>query len=590
MLRQVPGYAYARRLSVLKGRNYTTSSIDTQDSCLNLQNSLSRLIEISNILQSSKRLKYTTNECYNHYQKVHANLVEDILQNKEESRQLFEFLTQNYSKSKLVSALVLDLLCDLLCQNKTEACSEYIGRMTLLGLDNQKGQNQGHILSPNSAPLDSISFRLGSTLIFQAVLSGDPILAALIAFRMHEKGIHIAPSDVDMLVSNLSVESPQKQTYNSYIIIRLLEVFGESSITAETLGRAVAAMIPTNDAPYFANVMYDRMDTANPEYINVTRKLIRANIDSGNYVRATRLWKYASKAEPRFAAANVGLFRDLLESISNQKQVVSELLENHFPADLEAHTEIIHFLIKFYGRSGEKAKFDLITRQLKPPLLRQALSLLFALFLAQNNEKGAARLLKAIFGTKNGLTCDDFEAIITKLLLLHNVQQAMKMCAENNVEVSKLGYVGVLEFLLLHDHITEAADMAPEDYALKREQFYQELLVRLSPLEKGDVAQKKFTSVILAHLSHRVNTGSCRKLYICGAYSRADFNFGSHKMPDDFNKLVHIDLSNRLGCVLEVLRRALWEKDADNINWCVEEMKILGTPIIDIVEFKKMET
>lgn len=602
MLRQVSRSATARRISAWRYRLSSSSPIKEEIFRLDPQNAQGRLSTISTILHSPKRLKYTTNECYNHYKGTNANLIEDIVQNKHEGQTVANLIAQTYPKSKLVSALVLDLLCELLCQYKQESCAEYMEVMsqsvwiTQRSIQEVKSDFNGDSTGNSRGTFTSVEqtreelSRLGSILLFQAVQSGDPLLAALLSLRMNDAGITIAASDVDLIISNLSVESPQKRSYNTFTIIKLLQTFGESSVTLETLGRAVLTMISADDSPYFANVMYDKMDPRNPEYINISRKLIAANLASGNYIRAIRLWKHAFEVDFRFAAANVGLFRDLVESVSTQKQTVLLLIENHFGANLEAHPEIIHTLIKFYGQSGERSKFDHLTRQLKPPLLRQALSLLFALFLAQNNENGAARLLKAIFGTKNGLHCDDFEAIITKLLLLHNIEQAMKMCADNTVNVAKFGYVRVLDFFLLHEHVSESADIQPEDYSRRRNEFFRELVVRLGPLDKDDVGLKKLTGVVFDHLSRRVNTGSCRKLYTCIAYpGNSEFDFSSRKMPWEFNDLVHIDISNRLECVLKILRRAVWEKDENNVNWCVEEMKTLGVPMKDIREYVDMK-
>lgn len=584
MLCQVSRAATTRRISVWRFRRYYSSAIKPELPPSSPESPHSRLYTISTLLHSPKRLKYTTNECYSHYKGTNANLIEDLVKNKAEGESVANFVAQTYLKSKLVSALVLDLLCGLLCLNKTEICGEYLQDMSRLGLLTKR-ESEG-----NDAPVPDLEsneiFRLASILIFQAVQSGDPLLAALLVFRMNDAGIKIAASDVDMVISNLSVESPQKQTYNIYTVIRLIETFGEASVTPETFGKALLAMVPTAEAPYFANVMYDKMDTANPEYINMSRKLIAANAATGNYIRAIEIWKRVCGLDGLFAAANVGLFHKLVESVSDQKKMVVLLVENHFGEELESHPEMIHFLIKFYGQSGQRAKFDRLTRQLKPPLLRQALSLLFALFLAQNNENGAARLLKAIFNTTNGLHYVDFEAIVKKLLLLYNIQQAMGMCTDTSVSVSKLGYVRVLEFLLLHEKIGDAADMQPKEYRRKRDEFLRELVTRFGLLEKEDVALQKLTSVVFAHLSHKVNTGSCRKLYTCVAYpGNGEFDFSSRRMPQELNNLVHIDSRNRLGCVLEILRRAKWEKDADHINWCVTEMKTLGVPVIDIGKY-----
>lgn len=591
MFRLAAKVGLRRRISLLKTRRYLSSADAMLDPSQETQSSELRLSTAFDLLHTPKRLKYTTNECYNHYRRANANLIEDLIQNREKSRAVVSLLAQTYSKSKLVSALVLDELCSLLCQRKNDVFVAFVSEMASLGLLSQNVSTQWAALQLTpSKTLD-----LGSILISQALDTGEPLLAVLLVLRLHSSGLELDNSALNLLVANLAVHSPMFQAYNSYATMKLIDTFGQSRITYDTLLCSIESMIPVGGVPYFANVLYDRIEPkfSDQKFLLLTGKVISANLASGNYVRATRLWKDVMLAQNvagdiLFAKTHSGLFRRMMEFLAGDKKTAAlDLVKNYFPRELDSQPETITFLIKFYSQCGEKSLLEQLIRNLEPPLQRQTLSALLALFLTQDNEKGAERLLKAIFATPSGLNCDDFDAIVAKLLKLQKVQQALDMCKKNHVRVAKYGYARLLDFFLLHDHISGDTDILTEDLKPKGRMLFSEIVLRLPALENGDPAHKRITNVLFAHLSRKVNAGSCRKLYTCTAYkeTRRPFNFASHGLPNEFNQLVYMDHSNRLGCVLIILKRAVWENDKDNIAWCVEEMRALGVPGKDIKEY-----
>lgn len=371
-----------------------------------------------------------------------------------------------------------------------------------------------------------------NTLVFHAVYTGDPLMASLLVLRFRKRGVLVSLQVLQLVVLALCVDLPN-WGYNTYAMRVLLQ----QEVSPEIKERAVRFMLQTELVPLEANELFVELKEPSEELVEA---VMRANLERGNYHFVL---------ERGVPAPLIPLFT----TVADPKSIRTVLSEAEDSTDLNA-------LLDFYGHGPglDKTKFGIFTKKLTPPLLRDTLSVLFSSLLHQSNEIGAEKILQTIFGTFNGLNSRDFESIVVKLLSQGKLKQSMEMCTNGNVQVAKLGYVRVVEYLLTHK------DDSKED-------FFHEVVRRFHQLEPSDEAKRRLTLVIIKHLSDHASNGAARRLYIKGRIF-----FPSFGMPKSFNRLILLDSRNRLACVAILFKKAVIDGDADIEAWCREHMLQLG--------------
>lgn len=545
-----------------------------------------RLDRVAELLSTPKRLKYTSMDCFNLYQDGNSNLVGDMLQCPQ--HQTNTTIMTYFRKSKLVAAFVLDQLCTVVIEGKHEVAISFLKWLDGNGFLGRKAkQALGAIEVTNGKP-DEISTRLASALILENLRMGEPLVAALCALKMHESNISIDTEALTSIIASLSVHTPHRLTYHSYTIVKLFETFKTTSFPLQVQIEAISSMLGGHVVPYFANTCYDQL-VDSEGFVHyalrqLTRKVIEANLECENLQRCASLWKHAYLANAEFAHENLDLFARLIDLLAlDSKETALQLAESCFPADLQKDPRVIDSFLSLYGQSsGQVSKFEVLTHELKPPLLRKTLSVLFASFLHQNNEKAAERILQVIFRTKNGLSAHDFQHIVQKLLRQQKIQQSVTMCKNSDVSVSKGGYVKTIEFFLSHSatSLRTNCDVEPSHYDKLKQDFLVHAARKLKILEPADPALMDLTVSIFKYLSHHIDNKASRKLYIVHSSSdgleKPFFAFQSYKLPAQFNDLMYISKGNRLKCLVIILNQAVGEKDQATINWSISEMIAMG--------------
>lgn len=582
-LSRISNSAFPRCISTIPAQSHTSSAS-------------ARLDQVSKLLDTPKRLKYTSMDCLKLYEQERASLVRDLLEFPDHKS--LTIIMNNFRKSKLLAAFVLDQLCSVILDRDIE---EAIKFFKLLGSGEllEKGtiQNISHLEESTLESLEIISI-LGAFLITENLRMGEPLVAALCVLKFHKQEITVDSKSLISIISSLSVHAPQRLLYHSYTIVKLLEVFKDTEIPLQVKVDAISSMIGGPVVPYFANSTYDQLVSVekfqNYSVRQLTKQLIEANLECGNLRRCVHLWSRANLAHSEFAPENLGLFARLIDQLASEnRNLALGLVKSHFPADLQKNPAVIDSLLSLYGQSKDHIrKFEQLTHELKPPLLRKTLSLLLSSFLFQNNEKAAERILQVIFRTKNGLSAADFQHIVQKLLRQQKIQQSVTMCNNTDISISKGAYVKTVDFFLSHTTQTlrPICDIQPEQFDKLKSEFLTQARRKLKILNADDPALLDLTTSIFKYLSHHRNNKASRKLYIVHSshdgHLQPFFPFQLHSLPD-LNDLMYIAKGNRLTCLIIILNQAVSEKDRTTVQWAMAEMAAMGLSDHEIEELRK---
>lgn len=555
-----------------------------------------RLDQVLEFLDTPKRLKYTSMDCLKLYEQENSSLVRDLLEFPDHKS--LTIITNNFRKSKLLATFVLDQLCSVILERDTEEAIKFF-KLLENGKLLEKGTIQ-NIYDLEKSTLDFLEIvsRLGALLITEKLRMGEPLVAALCALKLHKNEILVDSKSLISIISSLSVHAPQRLLYHSYTIVKLFKVFKEKDIPLQVKVDAISSMIGGPVVPYFANSTYDQIVSVekfqNYSVRQLTKQLIEANLECGNLRRCVHLWSQANLANSEFAPENLGLFARLIDQLASEnRNLALDLVKYHFPADLQKDPAVIDSFLSLYGQSKDHIRnFEELTHELKPPLLRKTLSLLFSSFLFQNNEKAAERILQVIFRTKNGLSAEDFQHIVQTLLRQQKIQQSVTMCNNTDISISKGAYVKTVDFFLSHTTQTlrPICDIKPEQFDKLKSEFLVQARRKLQILNAEDPALLDLTTSIFKYLSHHRNNKASRKLYIVHSshdgHLQPFFPFQSHSLPD-FNDLMYIAKGNRLTCLIIILNQAVSEKDRTTVQWAMDEMAAMGLSNQDIEELRK---
>ena len=439
-------------------------------------------------------------------------------------------------------------------------------------------------------------------LIRISISSGEPLVGALFSIHSQDSSIEIKTDTLERVILGLSISDSLMDNYHSFAIFKVLSIH-KRDYRPEVITKAIKNMC-SGRTPYFANLLHDIWMCKNsgritPEMLEITRKaLIAANIAHGNYYRAADLWKSTCACNPAFGKKNIYLFRAIVEKMTD-KNLVGDLLLNHFPESLYTHPDFVDFTLSFFGQNDTyRSQFDFVTRSLKPPLKRNMLSLLFASFISQNREEAAEKILQVIFKTKNGINTEDFLIIINKLLAKNLIRQCVEMCLMNDFRVSYKGAMKVMEYFLLNK-ISPASTNTDES---EHRHYYELRVDFLSKFTKNLYRRKNelsvyrlLTTTLIRHFSAHIGNRPARKLYLSLSYtisrsSSDHVNLLSYDIPSELGKFLLIDNENRILCLEIILRQAQKENDDIILDWCASELHNAGVPVADIKRFFMHDT
>lgn len=526
-------------------------------------------------------------DCFKVYDAEKFTLVDDLLAVCDHQTQKIIFA--NFKTSKLMAAFVLDQICILIFNGREDQAIKFLILMDKEGIIDKNNSRTLQDLDKDALSSQQIHAHLASILVRENLRTGEPLVAALCALKLFQHNAIIDQATLAAVLRSLSVNTPNRKTYHSYAICKLLETFKHHEVDIHVKVTAIQSMLGGPVVPYFANICYDELVAQNgqidqPPFTALTAQLIEANLDNGNILRCSQLWKQTYARNPAFDQKYISLFSKIIDKLAGHDQEKAvELADKHFPQELHKEPQVINSLLALYGQSATSvSKFENLTHELKSPLLRTTLSLLFAAFLYQSNEVAAERILQAIFRTKNGLTSGDFKTIVTRLLRLQKIQQSVTMCENTDINVAKEGYVKTIEFFLTHPQLSlrSTCDTSPDQLEKLRKDFFKLAVRKFQILQRNDPALTDLTVAIFKYLSGHASNRASRKLYIVflSAYVslKPFFAFQSFQMPKEFNDLVYIDKNNRLTCLTVILNQAITEKDRTTIKWALKEMVAMG--------------
>lgn len=519
---------------------------------------------------------------HEYYRRQNALFVADLTSDTRSAYELSGLLKKGFRNSKAIRAMFYQGLLDLILQKKYGEFCYVIRRMYSDGLVSEYCIDQMPSIEKDDPSLKSLDDKIPSVFIEEVCkTSGEPLLAASFALQLSEKESTVKLPTILQLIHTLASTIHLEPSFIAYTIMKLINLHGHEKIPIESLSEAVLLMTSEQHVPFHANYLYDLIFTKlsqHESFTDVTFKLIKANLLQGHLYRAQDLWSRLLASSQDIPEHGLILLKETLLKVHEEDQKKAVELLRAVPQQLQSQAIIIDTAITILGTSEDgKDDFARLSGMLKAPLSRTSLSSLLKSFLYQNNESASEKVLQAIFRTPSGLNSNDFEAIIETLLQREKLKESVGMCSKNKIQVSKLGYVRIL------DHLLNFSDM-------KLNQAYFKLFCRqIQKLPKNDVASYRLTSTLIRFFSTRVRINTSKSLYLKFAYRNTSnekpfFDFQKHGLPNKLNELILIDDHNRLSCLNKIFSQAVKEKDTANIYWCLSEFKSLGLSSSDIMK------
>lgn len=517
-------------------------------------------------------------KCHAFYKSKNELFLGDIMLYPAINNDILSLLLWGFPKSKAVRAMMYHELFELLKRGKIEDFVSTLQKMDAAKLISSGTKRRLSVYKKQESSLSELC----SIFVSEVCLSsGEPLMAASFAIQLLEMGTSLDRPSLELLILNLTLGSLLEPSFTAYTITKLIDLHGVDNVSFNVLLDALLCMLHEPHIPFYANYIYDNIKDkllSHERYSEIALQVLRANMDKGNLCRATDIWKELQNYSPATMSNEAALLNSLLERLVDEDLGWAAEFSEDIPHDLQRHPKVIDTLLLVYGKSPDKqAEFAELSKCLEAPLSRRSLSSLFSSFLHQNNEEASDKLLKAIFKTPSGLSLHDFGALIEKLLRQNKVQQSVEMCFKNDVSVSKIGYIHVLEHYLY----------LPEAHG-DREIFLKTFCRQFKKLSTLDPAYYLFTSKIFGYFTTKINNSLSRTLFIFKGLTALNkkesrFDFEKVLLPNQFNDFIVIDNHNRISCINAIYRQAIKQQDQVNIEWCLKELRSLGVPMSDIL-------
>lgn len=543
---------------------------------------LSRLSTTHSFFKRGIPLHEATNECYEYYKKANKILLLDILQYIRINQQLLNFLIDCYPKSRSVRSLLLVNINQIILNGNDQVTMAIVWLFKKHNLLSPVVMDRVNTLSKTYQTLTSYEFKtaIGNIFIAQAATAGEPLLAASFALTLKDEGV--LTTELPLLLRTLCIANNQKFAYNSYTILKLIEVFG---VEFNEVNLIIDHMIQEKESAYFANITLAKLSKfySHPEFLEIATKVMEKNIECGSLHKALKLWKkYVPVNKVDFVyTKHPALFKKMIiASMELEEQAILSEFIDSLPELILAKPDLIDQSLKYFGNIKQStSQFELLVKQLQPPLNRLSLSVLFESFLMQNNEVAADRFLQTILNSKNGITYKDFNAIINKLLRQGKLDSCISMIKQSDVQISKKAYVSVLKYVLFHHVSTD----------LKTD-FINNLISLFKKLSPSDQALQELTRVLMVYLLNTINNRLSRRLYetfssqsVYDRVSKQTFSFKRFYIPDGMNSLIRVDGANRLPCLKIIGKRAVVDEDSELLQWTINEMRTVGGTLDEIL-------
>lgn len=537
-----------------------------------------RLSDIYKLFRNEKLFKKSSLKCYNIYKHQDLLLLKDVLSYPHINQDILSFLFLGFRQSKSMKALIYQNLFDLLLMRDFAVFFDTIQRMSSERLVSQKFVKSIQSVITSFMNKDDVFKQAAEQFIIEVGSAGEPFIAASFAVQLLEGKVFLDSNVMERLVLTLA-DLTSEPSFMAYTIHKLIKLYGHKNISTATKLGAINGMLKEPYIPFYANHLYDTIKPlmqGEKRLAPVLVNLISANTEKGHLCRTIDLWKDLRVSFPEVVATESSLIEKIsLRMAEEDVERAAAFLET-VPEEAKCNSGLLETSISIVGRCQNRYdEFTNLSKHLTAPLSRKALSSLFVSFLHQNNENASDKMLKAIFKTPTGLNSNDFDAIIRKLLRRGKLEKSLEMCYNTDVHISKLGYLRVLDHLLLQGDVNHNG-------------FCDHFCRQFKKLSNTDIALHTFTTTMFRHFSKRIKNSVSRTLYISKAYKdafhkEAGFNFRRLDLPTKFNDLILIDDQNRIACLNIIYKQAISEQDQVNIKWCLDELKSLGVSLGDII-------
>lgn len=549
--------------SISIGKNIDDTSIDLEI--------FQRLSKVYKLLATKSKFKYTAYKCTQVYEATNGYFFEDLLKYPRINNDMIKFLMHNYPNSSSIRILVLNDIKKFLLKGKIPLALEAFAKL-------QEGKQLHENLRSNT--IDGLS----NFLISQATLSGEAMLAASYAIEFHNASIDIYPETLKKLFRSLAVDSEVDYLYQCFTIVRLIDIFGMDffeSDHVDLIGNYVSK------SWIFSKIIYSKfqisgllLQLSQRSYQSYRHKLIKLSLDNLNNTKALQIWNETNIFP--ISSLDIPTLKMLLKA--NQEKT-EEIIQG-LPPHIVQSSDVIDTLLLYYGTTPNlTAKFDNLVKLLRPPIQRLTLSLLFQSFLFQNKEQAAESVLQSIFKTKNGISKEEFNAIIVKLLNQGKIDQCLGMVKTADINVSKLAFINIFGKLLELNKMNNS--------------FLQDLYRNFSKLAKeSDNSFSLLSKMLINHFSQNINNRLAKKTYITiiNASTKPEFESAHSKtlkleqfdIPNTFRRILLItNLPIQIEIVQSILLQAMKERDNNTLRWGIDELRYLGLELEQILKHLK---
>lgn len=561
-----------------------------------------RLSKVYQILSGrTRRFRYAANECRDIYIQNNASLLDDLLQYPRINKDMITFLFFNYTFSNSIKALILDDLNRLLMVGKFEVVLKSFEKMIESGIVSTLVESDFMHISAHSGRATETELRntIADLIVNQAVSSGEHLLASSFALRFKASNIPLNNQTIRLLLRSLAIDTTTNHIYNSYTIIKILNEFSTNDIKLPDMCDLLLYLAEGKQQPFFANILYDRilqssfldkqLEEGLKKFDEAAIKLMQKNIEHGDVTRAGKLWGSIKNKEITSAKNTVALSKLIEKLIETNEDAAENIVCENLSTELHNNPDLQDCILRFFGTHPKYAEmFEKLMKQLKPPLRRLTLSLLFEAFLLQNNESGAEKILLFIFKSKNGINFLDFDSIIKKLIRQQKLTQCIDMLRSTDIEISKTGHISVFKYLIRTSNSKE------------KKKFLEDLVSRFQKLDNNDECFNLLTIAFFAYVSENINNRVSRSLFTQISRnshenisilrdSGDELNLEQYSFPKGFLQLLSLERSARLECLSIISDHAIQDYDVNTLKWCIDELRFSGVLLEDILKsiFKK---
>lgn len=554
-----------------------------------------RLSSVYNLLMKSSPFKDTIYKCHSVYRDTGGILLQDLLKFPRINKELIKLLFGNYTFSSSIRALVLNDLCQLVIDGKNDTVLEILGQMktyshNILSAAVLKDLESAQVHESSTVSMLEL---LANIIITQATMSGETLLGAAYLIRLDQAKIKIDDETLRLVINSLTVDDEILNSYHAYTILKLIDLYGLTILSPTEMSKKLSYLSQREQTVYFANILYNHItqrvslkelsQEEQNQFTESFHSLIEINLNVGQFSRALDIWKQTFNKD-KVNSKSLAIIRKLLQDLPDCDTIRAILKE--VPSSVIHDDDVIDILLKMFGKESNLDTYNTLVKNLNPPLKRLTLSLLFQSFLYQSNENAAEKVLGIIFKSKNGLSSEDFNSIIIKLLDQGNFKQCMTMAKTTDVLVAKRAYVSIFRRIL--------EDTSVEDG--EKNDILKEITIKLLKFTPNDESRVLITVELIRYLSARISNRAARKYYIAidGLVSQSSifatdkgnkvFNFEQFRIPNSIKGVLALSPKGRIKCLNIIMNQAIVEEDTDTIIWSVDEMRILGCQVQDILE------